>query len=273
MPWKEWASREGIFYFRDSSCKPLAWDGGDAILPLLAISDVCRNRDVGACAEAARIGQADTLVIAISSPDGLPTGRCVCVSMNNTNSSRDWSVRLATSEDIPNLERLIALSVQQLQAGYYSERQRTAAIGSVFGVDRQLIADGTYFVVKDAGMVVGCGGWSRRRLICGVGHGPGSCAGGADLLDPSNDPAKIRAYFVHPDWARQGIARAILLASEKAIREAGFRSVELAATLAGEPFYLAFGYSARERYDIELDAELKLPVVRMMKEFVTRMTT
>ena len=185
--------------------------------------------------------------------------------MNILTPARDWPVRPATPDDIPNLERLIALSVQHLQAGYYSERQRMAAIGSVFGVDRQLIADGTYFVVEDTGVVVGCGGWSRRRLICGVGHGPGSCAGGADLLDPSIDPAKIRAYFVHPDWARRGIAYAILKASEAAILKAGFASAELAATLAGEPFYLAFGYASKERYDIDLDLELKLPVVRMAK--------
>ena len=131
---------------------------------------------------------------------------------------RDWPVRLARPDDIPALERLITLSVERLQAPYYSERQRKAALGSVFGVDRQLIADGTYFAVEHEGQLLGCGGWSRRRLLCGVGHGPGSCAGGAELLDPAADAAKIRAYFVHPDWPRRGVARAILLASEKAIR-------------------------------------------------------
>ncbi|HTI71787.1 MAG TPA: GNAT family N-acetyltransferase [Candidatus Limnocylindria bacterium] len=179
---------------------------------------------------------------------------------------RQWPVRLARPSDIPELERLIALSVQKLQAPYYSELQRNAALGSVFGVDRQLIADESYFVVEDEGWIIGCGGWSRRRSICGVGHGPGSCGGGADLLDPQTDAARIRAYFVHPDWSRRGIARSILLASEAAIWEAGFRAIELAATLAGEPFYLVHGYTACERYEIDLTATLKLPVVRMTKQ-------
>jgi N-acetylglutamate synthase-like GNAT family acetyltransferase len=174
----------------------------------------------------------------------------------------DWSPRLAREDDIPALERLIPHSVRVLQAGHYSPAQMEAALGPVFGVDRQLIEDGTYFVVEQAGEIVGCGGWSRRRSLFGGDHGR---TDPDPELDPRHDPARIRAFFVHPSWARRGIGRSILLACERAIRHAEFRTVELVATLAGEPLYAAFGYTPAERYGVAMRGDLTLPVVRMVK--------
>jgi GNAT superfamily N-acetyltransferase len=174
-----------------------------------------------------------------------------------------WPTRLALEEDIPALEELIPLSVRALQSPYYSAAQMEAAIGPVFGVDRQLICDGTYFVVEAEGQIVGCGGWSRRMALYGGDRGrPGEDA----LIDPATAPARIRAFFVNPDWARRGIAKAILQACEAAIRAAGFRRAELVATLAGEPLYAALGYREIERMDAPLAGGLTLPVVRMGME-------
>ncbi len=176
--------------------------------------------------------------------------------------ARDWTLRPARKEDIPELEGLIPLSVRSLQASHYSPAQMEAALGPVFGVDRQLIRDGTYFVVEQRGQIVGCGGWSRRQSLFG---GDGARAGEDAPLDPKRDPARVRAFFVHPAWARQGVGRRILAACEAAIMEAGFPTVELVATLAGEPLYAAFAYVAVERYEVPLPGGLTLPVVRMTK--------
>jgi len=174
------------------------------------------------------------------------------------------SIRLAREDDIQTLQALIPLSVRVLQAPFYSSAQMEAALGPVFGVDRQLISDGTCFIVEHSGQVVGCGGWSRRRAVFG---GDRTRAAGDAAIDPAHDPARIRAFFVHPDWARRGIGRSILSACESAIRAAGFRDAILVATLAGEPLYASFGYSVAERYEVPLSAGLTLPVVRMVKSF------
>ena len=174
----------------------------------------------------------------------------------------NWNIRLACEADVPALDELIPQSVRELQRADYSAAQMEAALGSVFGVDRQLIRDGTYFVVEHGGTIVGCGGWSRRRKRFGsdaIAQSEGQ------LLDPKHDAARIRAFFVHPEFARRGIARAILLACEEAMRAENFGAAEMVATLSGEPFYGAFGYSACERYDVPLANGLTLPVVRMTK--------
>ena len=175
-----------------------------------------------------------------------------------------WNLRLARMDDVPALEELIPLSVRALQAEHYSPAQMEAALGPVFGVDRQLIADGTYFVVEEAGRIVGCGGWSRRKAVFG---GDRARVGADELFDPAHDPARIRAFFVHPDFARRGIGRAILAACEEAILQNGFHSAELVATLAGEPLYAAFVYEVVERYEVPISGGLKLPVVKMRKQF------
>lgn len=176
----------------------------------------------------------------------------------------DLTLRPATPDDVPALEALIPLSVRALHAPYYSPAQLTAALGPVYAVDRQLIRDGTYFVVERAGRVVGCGGWSRRESAFGGDH---ARAGEDSALDPARDPARIRAFFVHPEWARQGIGRVLLAACESALREAGFREAVLVATLAGEPLYAAAGYTAVERLELALDDGVTLPMVRMVKRF------
>lgn len=174
-------------------------------------------------------------------------------------------LRPATAADIPALEELIPLSARVLQAPFYSAAQIEAALGPVFAVDRELIADGTYFVVTESARVVACGGWSRRKSLFGGDRGgPGREAG---LLDPATDAARIRAFFVHPDCARRGIGRQLLGACEAALRAAGFARAELVATLAGEPLYAKFGFTAGRRYDVPLPGGLMLPVVAMARRY------
>jgi GNAT superfamily N-acetyltransferase len=173
-------------------------------------------------------------------------------------------IRLARVDDVPALDELIPLSVRALQSAHYSPQQMDAAIGSIFGVDLQLIHDGTYFVAEENGHIVGCGGWSRRQSKCG------SSAGRTELdpeIDPAVDAPRIRAFFVHPDFARRGIGSAILHACEDALLRAGFKRAEIAATLPGEPLYQSFGYETFEKFNIQLTNGLPLPCVRMRKSF------
>jgi len=178
----------------------------------------------------------------------------------------DWTLRLATDDDIPALETLIELSVRELQAPWYSTEQMDGALGDVFGVDGQLIRDRTYFVAEQAGALIGCGGWSKRASLFGSG-----AARETDdaVLDPSRDAARVRAFFVHPQQARRGIGRAILHACEGAIRLAGFREITLVSTLAGVDFYRTLGYEPGERYDVPLANGLSLPVVPMNKNLLS----
>jgi GNAT superfamily N-acetyltransferase len=171
------------------------------------------------------------------------------------------SIRLATFDDIPALDALIAASVMALQPEYTRE-QRLAALGSVFGVDRQLIADGTYFAAVSGGTIAGCGGWSRRRTPFGSDHSP---AKDNARLDPAVDAAKIRAFFIHPGWARRGIGSRILRTCENAAAAAGFHRVELTSTLAGLPLYTARGFRPEEEFGVPLSNGDKLPVIRMTK--------
>jgi GNAT superfamily N-acetyltransferase len=173
--------------------------------------------------------------------------------------------RLAVAADIPALEALIPLSARALQVGHYTPAQIEGALGPVFGVDSQLIADGTYFVATDPAAgdrLVGCGGWSRRRSRYGGDRGK---TAPDPLRDPAVEPAMIRAFFVHPDYARRGIGRRLMELSEAGARAAGFTSIEIVATLPGEPLYATFAYTAIERFDVPLPNGLPLPVVRMRK--------
>ena len=174
----------------------------------------------------------------------------------------DWALRLAREEDVPKLETLIERSVRELQAPHYSSAQMDGALGSVFGVDRQLIRDQTYFVVEQEGELIACGGWSKRESLFGSDT---ARAKEDALLDPRSQSARVRAFFVHPQHARRGLGRAILLACEEAIRTAHFQKIELVATLAGVEFYGAFGYKAGQRYEVPLVNGLSLPVVPMTK--------
>jgi GNAT superfamily N-acetyltransferase len=176
----------------------------------------------------------------------------------------DWCPRLAREDDVPSLEALIPVSVRALQARHYSAAQMQAALGPVFGVDCQLIRDGTYFVVEHDAKIVGCGGWSKRRSLYG---GDGRRVEADPELDPGRDAARVRAFFVHPTWARRGIGRSLMTACEQAIIAAGFRTVDIVATLSGEPLYASFGYAVVERYEIPMAGGLNLPVARMTKSF------
>ncbi len=171
-------------------------------------------------------------------------------------------IRLATAEDVPALHALIERSVRELQRDDYTPAQLEGALGTVLGLDTQLIADGTYFVVEMEGRLAACGGWSKRRTLFGSDHGPGREAA---LLDPQQDAAKIRAFFVHPDFNRRGIGSRLLEASEQAAREAGFSSFEMGATLTGVPLYRARGYREVERVEVPLKNGGTLGVVKMIK--------
>lgn len=171
-------------------------------------------------------------------------------------------LRAATHDDLDAIRALIPLSVRGLSGGYYSPRQIESAIRYVFGPDTQLIRDGTYFVVEDAGEIVGCGGWSLRRTLYG---GDQAKEVEDPRLDPATEPARIRAFFVHPDHARRGIASRIMDACVDAARAAGFRSLQLAATLPGEPLYRAFGFEAVEQIESTLPDGVEVRFVRMAR--------
>lgn len=173
-------------------------------------------------------------------------------------------VRLATELDIPILQDLIPASVRALSTGYYTDRQIESALRYIFGVDSQLIADGTYYAVASDDEVVGCGGWSKRKTLFG---GDQIKEEFDDLLDPAREPARIRAFFVHPRWTRRGIGRSIIEACESAALQQGFRGLELVATLPGEPLYAAMGYAVTRRFDIAMPDGESLPAANMVKSF------
>ena len=170
------------------------------------------------------------------------------------------TLRLATPADLPALQALIPASVRALSQGFYTPEQIESAIRYVFGPDTQLIADGTYFAAEAEGVIAGCGGWSRRRTLYG-----GDQMKDADdpPLDPSTEAARIRAFFVHPGWARRGVGSMIMNACRDAAARAGFQRLELMATLPGEPLYRAFGFEVLERVETLLPDGVRVPFVRM----------
>jgi N-acetylglutamate synthase-like GNAT family acetyltransferase len=173
------------------------------------------------------------------------------------------NVRLATVNDIPALRQLIKQSVTGLSRQSYSQAQIASALTHVFGVDSQLIADETYYVAETGKQVVGSGGWSKRATLFG---GDQSKVANTDLLlDPAAQAARIRAFYVHPDWARKGIGSLLLTQCEAAARQAGFRVVELVATLPGEPLYLAHGYEKAEPVTMTTPDGQRLAAFRMTK--------
>jgi len=174
-------------------------------------------------------------------------------------------LRLATLDDIPQLHALIDLSVRKLQAADYSPEQIEGSLGTVFGVDQQLIRDRTYFVIEAAGRIAACGGWSKRKTLFGSDHVTGKDDA---FLDPATEAARIRAFFVHPDNARQGLGSQILDACEQAAAAAGFQSLELAATLTGEPLYRKHGFQAVRRFEVPLGNGASLPIIQMAKRIL-----
>ena len=170
--------------------------------------------------------------------------------------------RIATRDDLAALAPLVEAAIDELQKGFLDDAQIEAS-HAIMGVDTELIDDQTYFIVECDGQIAGCGGWSRRQSL--FGSDAGRTAEQSTLLDPAHDPARIRAFFVHPQWARRGIGRLILGACEQAMAQARFTSAELVATLTGEPLYAAASYTVVQRYDIPLEGGLGLAVARMVK--------
>jgi len=185
--------------------------------------------------------------------------------------STEFHIRPATMDDVPRLKVLIPLSVRNLRTGYSSE-QVEAALGNALGVDTQLVRDGTYFVVKAGSELVGCGGWSRRKTLYGSDHVHATVKDDS-WLDPERDAARIRAFFVHPNWARRGIGSLILRTCEKEAARFGFSRLELASTLPGELLYRAHGYQEVERLSVPLPNGLGLPIIRMTKTVDSRNAT
>ena len=182
-------------------------------------------------------------------------------------SDASWQIRIAAEDDMPALHRLIEASVRGLQAGDYTPAQIEGALGTVLGLDTQLIRDRTYFLVEainsDGTMTLaGCGGWSKRKTLFGS---DGASVREPELLDPQTDAAKVRAIFVHPDFARRGLGSLILAHVEAAAEAAGFRHFEMGSTLTGVPLYRLKGYVEVERIAVPLRNGDALPVVKMVK--------
>lgn len=176
-------------------------------------------------------------------------------------------MRVAVPADIPDLDELIARSARVLGRGHYSEEETESAIRYVFGVDSVLVADRSYFVAESGGMIVGCGGWSRRRTLYGGDQRP---VGPQDYLDPTRDAARIRAFFVAPEAARRGVGRRLFDECVSAAAAAGFGSLELMATLPGVPFYAALGFEAVQQVNDTLPDGVALRFVRMRRELSAR---
>lgn len=175
-----------------------------------------------------------------------------------------WSTQFAVLEDADALQGLIALSARGLNSEHYSPEQVESILKYVYGVDTQLIRDQTYFVVQESAALIGCGGWSRRKTLYG---GDQLKADAADnLLDPATDAARIRAFFVHPNWARKGVGSLLMKTCEQSAREAGFHSMELMATLTGELLYARFGFETVEEVDVVLPDGNMMKVRRMTKD-------
>ena len=170
--------------------------------------------------------------------------------------------RLATSSDLPALRTLMALAIDRLQVGFLTVEEIIAS-REVMGLDTQLVADGTYFLVEDDGRLAGCGGWSRRATLYGGDHS--TALRDAAILDPARDAARVRAMYTHPDFARRGIGRLILRLCEAAAAAEGFSRVQLMATLSGEPLYRVCGYREIERTTAAPVNGVAVPLILMSK--------
>jgi GNAT superfamily N-acetyltransferase len=170
------------------------------------------------------------------------------------------NLQLAKESDIPKIKSLMERAIRELQRDYLTDAQIEASFVAM-GLDTQLIEDQTYFVVCEGETIVGCGGWSRRSTLYGGNHSAGR---NASLLDPGKDRARIRAMYCHPDHTKRGIGRMILEAGEKAAKAEGFKALEMAATKAGEPFYLRCGYHIESEWD-DTNGAVPVPLLTMVK--------
>jgi GNAT superfamily N-acetyltransferase len=170
--------------------------------------------------------------------------------------------RLATPADLDALRGVMALAIAELQKGFLDPAQ-IAASQTVMGLDTQLIADRSYFIVERGAAIAGCGGWSRRATLYGGDHSTG--LRDPALLDPATDAARIRAMYTHPAHARRGVGRMVMALCEAAAQDAGFTRAELMATLAGEPLYRACGYTPIEHVAAPGPGGVAVPLIRMGK--------
>jgi len=168
--------------------------------------------------------------------------------------------RLAGPDDIPALQAVMAAAIGELQKGFLSPAQIESS-RMIMGLDSQLVADGTYFVIEDGERIAGCGGWSRRATLYGGDHTPGREPA---LLDPAADAARVRAMYTHPDFARRGVGRLILELCEAAAKAEGFTRLELMGTLSGRPLYESYGFQAIEDILDDRGGE-PVPLTRMGK--------
>jgi GNAT superfamily N-acetyltransferase len=173
-----------------------------------------------------------------------------------------YRVELATLDDMAELSVLMDRAIRELQAPYLSAAEIEASF-EFMGIDTALVRDGTYFKVVEDGAIIGCGGWSRRATLFGGDHTSGR---DARRLDPSSEPARVRAMYTHPGHARRGIGRAVLEACEAAARAEGFRTLELAGTVAGQPLYLAWGFVDVEPIHIVSSRGVPLVFARMTRQ-------
>ena len=171
-------------------------------------------------------------------------------------------LRTAVEADIADLRKLIDGSARALSVGFYTEAQIEAAAVHVFGVDSQLIRDRTYYIIEESGKLIAAGGWSRRRTLYG---GDQTKTQEDTLLDPATDAARIRAFFVHPEWTRRGLARRLYDTCAAAAWSAGFRRFELMSTRPGEPLYLALGFAPLERVVQQLPGGVDVEFTRMSR--------
>lgn len=180
-----------------------------------------------------------------------------------TNSGTTPAPRLAAPDDVPAIRALVVRSARGLSVGFYTPEQIEAAIVHVFGVDSQLISDGTYYVIDAPDGLAAAGGWSKRRTLFG---GDQMKSTQDPLLDPAIDAARIRAFFVDPQWARQGLARALYSLCARAASAAGFQRFELMATAPGEPVYTRLGFRIVERVELVLPPNVSVAFTRMTRD-------
>ena len=168
--------------------------------------------------------------------------------------------RLATLDELETLKDLMELAIAENQKAFLSAAEIESS-RAIMGLDTQLIEDGTYFVIEDNGELAGCGGWSRRATLYGSDSTPGRSP---ELLDPTKDPARVRAMYTHPEHTRKGVGRLIMQLCEEAAKAEGFKTAELMATLSGEPLYRACGYKPIETLTDDRGGA-PVPLLRMSK--------
>ena len=174
-----------------------------------------------------------------------------------------FSIRQATLHDVPKLNLLVQLSIRQLGGKFYSPEQVESSLKYLFGIDSQVVADGTYYAVEVQSQIVACGGWSRRRTP--FGGDQANTIQNSELRDPKVDPAVIRAFYVHPKWTRKGIGKELLEHCEAQAMSEGFLWFELTSTLSGYPLYSRFGYQETAKVEMTLPNKVSIPGMKMEK--------